>query len=197
MQPHTQKGTAGQPTTSDDRCLVAQVLAKDRKATAEFVALCADCVYPFVRRRLMPKAEFIEDLAQEILLTAWQDLPSFRGDGDLRAWVLGIARHKVEDHYRKRIREATIEDKEEDSANEPFLQPLFEEQLDNESRRQKIEAVLATLPEAYGLALIWRYRDNRSTREMAQLTGKTEKAMERLLARAREGFRKRWLDVRR
>jgi hypothetical protein len=30
---------------------------------------------------------------------------------------------------------------------------------------------------------------------MAELTGKTEKAMERLLARARESFRKRWSDV--
>jgi DNA-directed RNA polymerase specialized sigma24 family protein len=51
------------------------------------------------------------------------------------------------------------------------------------------------LPEAYTLALIWQYRDEKSIREMAQLTGKTEKAMERLLARARENFRRRWSDA--
>jgi len=48
------------------------------------------------------------------------------------------------------------------------------------------------LPEAYALALIWRYRDEKSVREMAELSGKTEKAMERLLARAREHFRTEW-----
>jgi len=46
-----------------------------------------------------------------------------------------------------------------------------------------------------GLALLWRYRDGRSIREMADFTGKTEKAMERLLARAREHFRRRWNDA--
>jgi hypothetical protein len=30
---------------------------------------------------------------------------------------------------------------------------------------------------------------------MAQLTGKTEKAIERLLARARESFKKRWTNA--
>lgn len=177
-----------------DQRLVADVLAKDRKATAEFVALCADCVYPFVRRRLLPKTGLVEDLVQEILLAAWRDLSNFRSQGDLRAWVLGIARHKVEDHYRKRLRKAELED-EEDIAEEIGLQPTFDEQLDSEAQRGRIDAVLASLPEAYGLALLWRYRDDRSTREMAELTGKTEKAVERLLARARESFRKRWLDA--
>jgi len=194
MQSQFQSQAEGRPAESDDWRMVREALAKDRKATAEFVGRCADCVYPFVRRRLLPHTAFVEDLVQEILLAAWQNLPSFRGDGDLRAWVLGIARHKVEDHYRKRIRTAEFE-KEEDAAPEAVLRPLFEEQLDSERQRQKIDAVLAALPEAYGLALLWRYRDCRSTREMAQLSGKTEKAMERLLDRARESFRKRWHSV--
>ena len=195
MERETRERRGAATAEADDRRrLVSEVLAKDRKATAEFVALCADCVYPFVRRRLLPRAELVEDLVQEILLAAWQNLAGFRGDGDLRAWVLGIARHKVEDHYRRRLRQTEIEE-EEDSAPEPALQSMFDERLDSEAQHRRIEAVLAALPEAYGLALQWRYRDNRSTREMAELTGKTEKAMERLLARARESFRKRWLDV--
>lgn len=194
MQPQLQQGTGQQPAWSDDRQLVAEVLAKDRKATAEFVSLCADCVYPFVRRRLMPRGEFVEDLVQEILLAAWQGLSNFRGDGGLRAWVLGIARHKVEDYYRSRIREMEVQ--EDETVAEPAVTPMFEEQLDAEAQHGKVQTTLAALPEAYSLVLLWRYRDNRSTREMAQLTGRTEKAIERLLARAREEFRKRWVDVR-
>jgi RNA polymerase sigma-70 factor, ECF subfamily len=193
MHMRVRQGPGGQRAEADERSLVAGVVGKDRKATAEFVSRCVGYVYPFVRRRLMPNTAFLEDLMQDILLAAWQNLPSFRGDCELRTWVLGIARHKMEDHYRKRLRQAEIP--EEDSAPEPALHPMLDEKMDSESQRQKIEAVLAGMPEAYGLALQWRYRDNRSTREMADLTGKTEKAMERLLARARESFRKRWLHA--
>ncbi len=194
MRPQFQDRLNLQSSASEERRLIAEVLAKDPKATAQFVSLCADCVYPFLRRRLMPHTALIEDMMQEIFLAAWQNLPSFRGEGDLRAWIVGIARHKVEDYYRKRIRQSELEG-EEDSSTEPALHPLLDERLDSEAQRQKIEAVLAALPEPYRLALLWRYRDNRSAREMAELTGKTEKAIERLLARARESFRKRWLDA--
>src|SRR6266700_3971816 len=180
---------------ADEQRLVAEVLAKDRKATADFVSQCSDWVYSFVRYRLTPRTEMVEDLTQETLLAAWQSLPNFRGDGNLRSWVLGIARHKVEEYYRRSIRE--VASPEEDSVPELAETPVLEQQLDSAMRQEQVQATLALLPEAYGLALLWRYRDGKSAREMAQLTGKTEKAMERLLARARENFRRRWNDVQR
>jgi RNA polymerase sigma factor (sigma-70 family) len=72
---------------------------------------------------------------------------------------------------------------------------MFEQHLDGAARQERVLKTLATLPEAYAMALMWRYRDEKSLREMARLTGKTEKAMERLLARARDNFRRRWSDV--
>jgi RNA polymerase sigma-70 factor (ECF subfamily) len=178
---------------ADDGGIVAGVLAKDRKATAEFIARCADWIYPFVRRRLIPRAELAEDLTQEILFAAWQALPKFRGDATLRSWVMGIARHKLEDYYRWKIRELQIAD-DDDGLQEPTATPAFEQCLDSATRQKKVQRTLTRLPEAYAMALIWQYRDEKSIREMAQLTGKTEKAVERLLARARESFRRRWND---
>ena len=178
---------------TEDRRVVSGVLAKDRKATAEFVARCADWIYPFVRRRLVPRAELVEDLMQEILLAAWQALPNFRGDAPLRSWVMGIARHKLEDYYRKKICELEISE-EDVSLPEQVTTPAFEHRLDSVSQQKKVQRTLTMLPEAYALALIWQYRDEKSVREMAQLTGKTEKAMERLLARARQTFKRRWSD---
>src|SRR5260221_9423895 len=46
-----------------------------------------------------------EDLVHEVFLAAWEGLPGYQGSGPLRAWVLGIARHKVEDYYRARLRD--------------------------------------------------------------------------------------------
>lgn len=182
---------------ADEHRLIASVLAKDRKATAHFVDRCADWVYPLLRRRLVPRPEVIEDTLQEILLAAWQALPTYRGDSSLQSWILGIARHKIDDYYRRRMREEDVITEEEDSALEPATMPMLEQQLDSATQQDKVQKILSDLPEGYALALIWRYRDERSVREMAQVSGKTEKAMERLLARARENFRRRWNDVER
>src|SRR5262249_32838391 len=104
------------------------------------------------------------------------------------------ARHKVEDYYRQRIREAELEDEDTD-AREATEVSRIRERLEAAEDHERVHLTLTQLPEVYRLALIWRYRDENSLREMAQLTGKTEKAMERLLARARESFRKRWNDA--
>src|SRR5215510_8464938 len=87
----------GGQAPADDVALVEAVLRKDRKATAEFVNTYTDAVYSFVRHRLSPRLDLVDDLVQEVFIAAWENLSSFRGISPLRAWLLGIARHKVED----------------------------------------------------------------------------------------------------
>jgi RNA polymerase sigma-70 factor (ECF subfamily) len=60
-------------------------------------------------RRYTRNVETAEDLAQDALLEAWRQLPKFRGDSSLSTWVLGIAKHKVLNHLRKR-RDSLAED---------------------------------------------------------------------------------------
>jgi len=175
-----------------DQDLVAEVLRKDRKATAEFVARCADHVYAYVRRRLIPRADLVDDLVQEVFLAAWENLDKFRGDSSLRSWLLGIARHKVEDHYRKRLRELQFRDEGEDSSEEPASSLDLEETLAKRQAGQRTREILKMLPETYALILLWRYWEKRSLRDIAVQIGRTEKSVERLLARARQQFKKRW-----
>jgi len=180
------------PSTSDDLSLVAAVLSKDRKATAEFVARFADGLYAYVRSRLTPRCDEVDDLVQEIFLAAWANLSRYQGSGPLQAWVMGIARHKIEDYYRARLRVLDpIEDNDHDHSASAVV-PELHRALERDELRTKTKSVLASLPESYRLALIWRYWEQASAREMAIKTGKTEKAIERLLARARAEFRERW-----
>jgi len=187
----SQSQQSGSPN-SDDAQLIAAVLNKDRKATAEFVTRCADEVYRYVRSRLAPRYEAVDDLVQEVFLAAWQGLPQYRGAGSLGSWVMGIARHKVEGYYRARLR--APESLEEDDGG-PHAQGGvldFHQVLERDELRRNSLRVIGELPEHYRLALIWRYWEKASAREMALKTGKTEKAIERLLARARAEFRERW-----
>jgi len=179
-------------TDESDARLAAAVLGKDRKATAEFVSRFADGIYAYVHSRLLPRRDLVDDLVQEVFLAAWENLEQYRGTSPLQAWLMGIARHKVEEHYRARLRApGTIEDLDRDS-DVLALFPEFEKLLEQEQVRKNTWRVMACLREEYRLALIWRYWEKASAREMASKTGKTEKAIERLLARARAEFRERW-----
>ena len=175
--------------------MVAAILRKDRKATARFVADYTDCVYGYVRHRLAPRADLVDDVVHDVFLAALEGLSSFLGNAPLRSWLLGIARHKVETYYRRQLREPEPLADSGDPA-EPAADGMpIEELIDRERLEAKTQQVLSQLPESYGLALLWRYWENRSVREMAEATGKTEKAIERLLARARARFRAQWGQV--
>lgn len=176
----------------DDWALVDAVLRKDRKATAEFVSRYADDLFRYVRSRLIPNYDQVEDVVQETFLAAWESLSKFEGKSSLQAWVMGIARHKVEDHYRRRLRLLEpIDDLDPDHISESAV-PEFHRVLEQAELQKNTRRVLAELPELYRMTLIWRYWEKASARDMALKTGKTEKAIERLLARARAEFRTRW-----
>jgi DNA-directed RNA polymerase specialized sigma24 family protein len=96
-------GEAPEPTP--DLEIVQAVLRRDRKATAELVANFSDAVYAYVHRRLLPRIDLVDDLVQEVFIAALENLATFAGSSSLRTWLLGNARHKIEDHYRVPERE--------------------------------------------------------------------------------------------
>jgi RNA polymerase sigma-70 factor, ECF subfamily len=175
----------------DEAALVAAVLQKNRKATAEFLARFADPVYSYLCRRLLPREDLVEDLFQQVLLEAWQSLSRWRGDSELASWLLGIARHKVVDLFRTRLREVELDEEDiPDSAD--WTDPA--DWLAAKDRDARVAEVLGLLPEQSRMLLLWRYWERRGTAEMAAELGKTVKSVERSLARARSQFRRFWQE---
>ena len=161
---------------------------------ARFVDLQADAVYRFVYHRL-DRREALDDLVQEVFLAAWKALPSFRGESEIRTWLLGIARHKISDYYRQKLQGLhLVEGQDDDRPENMALLPDIEERLDRQRLEARTRQVLSALPDQYRAVLMWRYWDQRSLAEMAAITGNTEKSIERLLDRARRLFRSRWID---
>ena len=185
-------GAAAPVPHAQDFELARRLVERDRKAVAEFVANHADALYGYVRLRLAPRTEQADDVVQEVFLAAWQRIGSFRGESPLRAWLLGIARHKIEDVYRQRLREPDPLSEDDGPGETPTDAGFLDDAIDRRRLRERATAVLNELPEAYSTVLLWRYWEHRSTADMAAATGKTEKAVERLLSRARAAFRRRW-----
>lgn len=183
----------GSPVSAEEQALLEAVLAKDRKAAAEFVSRYADAVYGYVSRRLAPRADLVEDVVQDVFLAALQKLATFAGQSSIVGWLLGIARHKVEDFYRARLREPDpLPDDVDAPSAGSTVEPGLDELIDAARTQEMTRQILERLPVAYSAALLWRYWEQRSIKEIAAQTGKTEKAIERLLARARTSFRRLW-----
>jgi RNA polymerase sigma-70 factor (ECF subfamily) len=51
-----------------------------------------------------------EEIVQETFLAALQARRTFAGQSSERSWLVGIMKHKIVDHYRKRRRESLRED---------------------------------------------------------------------------------------
>src|SRR5574341_804933 len=125
--------------------LVAAILRKDRKATARLVSDYADAVYGYVKHRLASRADRVDDVVQEVFVAALASLASFRGISSLRSWLLGIAKHKVEDYYREQLREPeTLDDI--DSPEPAADGPLVDETIDRERVEAKTRELLRQLP---------------------------------------------------
>ncbi len=160
---------------------------------ARLVAAHIDGVYAYARHRLAPNADLVDDVVQEVFLAALKGLAAFEGQSSLRTWLLAIARHKIEDIYRQRLRAALTLDLNS-TEDEPISHEVpLDEQIDKARAGAKTRRVLERMPERYALVLLWRYWEQRSARDVAATIGTTEKSVERLLARARTKFKELWL----
>lgn len=131
-----------------------------------------------------------EDLTSEVFLAAARALREGKLAGFEVGWLIGVARHKLVDHYRRLERERrTLELVSEQARIEHTSHD--EAPLD----RDRAVAVLKDLPVPQRLALVLRYFDGLSVPEIAAHLHRSVHATESILARARDGFRRRYQEV--
>lgn len=136
--------------------------------------------YLLVRCR---SAVIAEDLTSETFLAA-ADAVERRAVPDLSiAWLVGVARHKLVDHWRRLAREdrllASV-----GAELRPDPDP-WDVQLDVLTAHR----VLEQLGAHHRSALTLRYLDGLPVRQVAEHLDRTEQATETLLVRARHAFR--------
>jgi len=173
--------------SSDERDLVRRLRRGDRAALDAFTAQYLDRLYQFVYFRVAANQQVAEDITQESLIAALDGLERFDGRAALYTWLCGIARHKIADYFRRlqrfeQVRAALVLDAGASAG------PA--DAVEREERRQRILAVLRSLPPHYQQVLILKYLDGLSGRELAGALQLSEDAAESLLGRARRAFRR-------
>jgi RNA polymerase sigma-70 factor (ECF subfamily) len=136
-------------------------------------------VYGYLMSRCGQRS-IAEDLTSETFLAAARQQPE---ESVSVAWLIGVARHKLADHWRRQAREERVL-RVVDSATDDSHDP-WESHLDVLRARQ----VLGMLAPQHRAALTLRYLDGLSVPEVASILGRTVGATEALLVRARRELR--------
>jgi RNA polymerase sigma-70 factor (ECF subfamily) len=143
-------------------------------------------VYGYLLHRTQQQAT-AEDLTSETMLAAVTTLARRAPDDLSVAWLIGIARHKLVDHWRRQARERRhLELMSTDAVDE--VPP-------DEFEPGRASATLAMLNPSQRMALTLRYVDGLSVAEVAVLVDRSLHATETLLARARATFRDRYREM--
>ncbi len=121
-----------------------------------------------------------DDLTQETLLAAHDAFATYRGDGSIRSWLLGIARRKCARHIERRTRrEAKLR-----LVHDATRQPETEELLAVRRRAEAARAALDQVRPSEREALLLRYVSELSYREVGSACGIEEAAARKRVSRA-------------
>ena len=127
-----------------------------------------------------------EDLTSETMFAA---LRATQADPTLTIsidWLVGIARHKMVDHWRRQERIARRQ--RQLTEHHDHWEDPWDAQLD----AWRVRDVLRELAPHHQAALSLRYLDGLPVKEVAELLGRSRTATETLLVRAKAAFRSRY-----
>ncbi len=141
---------------------------------AELYRRYAPVVWRYVFARLRRDTHAGQDVLSETFLAAIRSLRNGKTAENVAGWLMGIARNKTADWYRQREKSATT-DAEAATQRTSSAPGVVADVLDGLSDDERV-------------ILEWKYLDRCTVREIAERLGRTEKAVESLLYRARQAF---------
>jgi RNA polymerase sigma-70 factor (ECF subfamily) len=173
----------------DERRLQKALARRDRTAWSAIYDRHVQEVFGFVYHLVGGDRVLAEDIHQEVWLAALDGFDHFdAGRGRFRDWLMGIARHRVSHHFRdRRAQPMDFEPNGYVQTEDDALPPP--EQLEEIERGDVIRAALLRLNHDYRDVLVKKYVEGSSVSEIAGITGRSAKAVESLLSRARERLR--------
>ena len=168
---------------ADIDALLRASLAGDRQAFGRIVLQLQSDLRLFIAWRL-GRPDEIEDVLQETFLEAYRSLAQYRGEGEVRAWLRGIARHQVAAALRRRRRDAR---QQRAALDELVDQAALEESTEVEDERlRRLPGCLEGLGQRARRLIEWRYLQGEPLARVAQFARQPKARLSVQLHRIRQ-----------
>ena len=176
-----------------DAELIAAVLKGDTASFEPLVQRHSPRVFATVRRYARRESE-IEDIAQEIWLKSFQKLATFRGDAPFEHWLMRLAVRTCYDFLRahRRNREMAFSELTDSETDwlDMFVANPDDARENAAAARQLVERVLDQLSPPARMIITLLEIEDRTVKEIAELTGWSVALVKVRAFRARAEMRK-------
>jgi RNA polymerase sigma-70 factor (ECF subfamily) len=177
-----------------ERLLIARLRKRDEQAFNEVVRLHEDQVFNLVFRMVGNRAE-AEDIAQEVFVTVFKSIDSFRGESKFTTWLLRIAANHSKNRIKYLSRRSTdkngLDNASEANLADQGKAPVQghidapDEALETAEIERVMQEAIATLDEEHRLLVVLRDIQDYSYEQICDITGLPEGTVKSRLHRAR------------
>lgn len=129
------------------------------------------------------------DAVQEAFIRAWRRLADLTEPARFAPWICGIVRNLCVDQRRRKRLTLTAIDEARGEADRRLREPA--EDMSRREQSERIGAALNGLDELTRSAVVLRYYENLSSREIGELLGLSPAAVDMRLMRGRQALKEK------
>ena len=179
-------------TKNNDQPLVEKARAGSQRAFGQLVKLHQDYIL-YLAYDFVGNYQDAKDIAQESFLQAYQKLSQYKGTGPFRAWLSRITINLCKAHFRKSKKHSTISVNDGKNMFYAINQESSEDlqkKYEDKDMIKHINAYVDRLSVNQQTAIILKYYQNKSSREIAAIMGCAESTVRIHLSRGIRMLRK-------
>jgi RNA polymerase sigma-70 factor (ECF subfamily) len=190
---------------SEEAALVAELRAGSEAAFAQLIAQYHQQLYSLIARSLQDPAD-ASDITQEVFIKVFRNIRGFHGESSLRTWLYRIALHEASNQRRwwsrHKRQEIAMEApcclhgaEDVDSESQSFGATLADggcspfDQAAQKELRERVEACLRQVPEAFRTVLVLREIEGFTYEEIAEILQTNLGTIKSRLMRGRAALR--------
>ena len=172
--------------------LILLIQRGNQEAFSQLYDILIDPVYKYIFYRV--NAADVEDITETVFLKIWENVRKYKiGKKPFTAWVFRIAHNLVVDHYREN-KDETFRELDEslpDTNREHNPIHRAERSLDNVMLKKALKQV----KRVYRDVLIYKFINEFSNEEIAEILGKNEGSLRVIQFRALKALKKELLNL--
>jgi len=180
----------------DDPTIIAEVLRGDTSAFETLVIRYQRRIFGSVRRYAQSESD-TEDIVQQVFVKAFTKLASYRGDAPFEHWLMRLSVRTCLDFLRSQRRKPEILMSQLSEAETALLDrgaiDSGQDQQNSAAACELVQRLLDHLPPPYRIVITLLEIEERSVKEIAQLTGWSIPLITVRAFRARRQMRQ-WLE---
>lgn len=173
----------------DENKLIKKIINGEQNAFKLLYLKYSDLLFAYILHHIDDDRDAALDIWQDTWVVFVEKVNDFKYRCSIFTWLCAIAKNKIFDYYRN-------------AKNKELFQPIGNLNFDIDAEELDVGSidvetqvdvitVLASLTNEYRYLLEVRYLENKSVDEISNEIGKSYKATESILSRAREAFRKK------